>query len=227
MAKLPSMVGFVHGAPYVLHGESWVRICLEYQRHNTPKTCSIPPVSTKNIIILQTSLQRESLLDHPVVTTFLHHKWVSVGRYAFISSLVIYLLFLFMLTGFIIVMPPSYYVQSFNHTLENPDRITWNADGKQRWVDSASHFNVLIFNRFGYIVIIALSVLNLFREVEKYNMWYLCLFIPFWLLNCHLPSSSSFLLHAHISFFLHAYLLLSLTLMHFSTMSTASTMPLL
>ncbi|XP_030850893.1 transient receptor potential cation channel subfamily A member 1 homolog isoform X2 [Strongylocentrotus purpuratus] len=114
---------------------------------------------------IMTSLQRESLLDHPVVTTFLHHKWVSVGRYAFISSLVIYLLFLFMLTGFIIVMPPSYYVQSFNHTLENPDRITWKADGKQRWVDSASHFNVLIFNRFGYIVIIALSVLNLFREI--------------------------------------------------------------
>ncbi|XP_041462955.1 transient receptor potential cation channel subfamily A member 1 homolog isoform X2 [Lytechinus variegatus] len=116
---------------------------------------------------IMTSLQRESLLDHPVVTTFLHHKWVSVGRYAFISSLVIYLLFLFMLTGFIVVMPPNYYVQGVNTSLEDPDHIIWRADGRKRWVDTASHLKLRFFSTFGYIVIIALSVLNLFREVVQ------------------------------------------------------------
>ena len=56
---------------------------------------------------------QEDLLDHPLVTSLLRHKWNKYGRYFYYGNLLIYILFMVFLTGYIVVTkPPFYYQQS-------------------------------------------------------------------------------------------------------------------
>lgn len=104
------------------------------------------------------------LLDHPLVTTFIQHKWNSIGRYIFYVGFFVYITFLAMLTGYIVVIPPNYYVRAVNHTT-NPPTIKWFAKGDFRWVKSVPDAVLVLFDVVGPTSIMILSILNILREV--------------------------------------------------------------
>nr|XP_054752851.1 transient receptor potential cation channel subfamily A member 1 homolog [Lytechinus pictus] len=117
-------------------------------------------------LFLMVSSPHMELLDHPLVTTFLQHKWNAIARYVFLSTLSLYLFFLGMLTGYIVIVPPNFYIKSSNRSIDPPD-IVWFADGEERWVHSVQRSTLVFFDQFGPAVIVALSALNLFREIVQ------------------------------------------------------------
>ncbi|KAL8599950.1 hypothetical protein ACOMHN_050252 [Nucella lapillus] len=106
------------------------------------------------LFIMVTS-EREILLDHPLVTSLLTHKWSTFGRFFYYLSLFIYCIFLTFLTGYIILTDPP---QSFNGT----DR---------RNIEDNSCSNLFrtydqnLFSKIGTYVIIALAAFNLLKEL--------------------------------------------------------------
>eukprot|EP00057_Strongylocentrotus_purpuratus_P033527 XP_791721.4 PREDICTED: transient receptor potential cation channel subfamily A member 1 homolog [Strongylocentrotus purpuratus] len=115
---------------------------------------------------LMVSSKRVDLLDHPLVTTFIQHKWNSIGRYIFYVGFFVYITFLAMLTGYIIVIPPNYYVRAVNKTT-NPPTITWFASGEVRWVKSVPDAVLVLFDVVGPTAIMILSLLNILREFTQ------------------------------------------------------------
>ncbi|XP_041462791.1 transient receptor potential cation channel subfamily A member 1 homolog [Lytechinus variegatus] len=115
---------------------------------------------------LMISSTRVELLDHPLVTTFLEHKWRSFGRYIFYAGFLIYITFLAMLTGYIVVIPPDYYVRSVNHSVD-PDAITWFGNGEQLWIEDVPSAVILLFDVFGPTAIMILSIMNILRELGQ------------------------------------------------------------
>ncbi|XP_072182002.1 uncharacterized protein [Diadema setosum] len=105
--------------------------------------------------------QRTKILSHPLVTSLLNHKWRRVGRYFFWASLVFYLLFVAMLTGYVLVVPPSYYVRFANAT----DGVTWFTNGEERWVGEFSETTLFFFGCIGDWIILGLAIINIIREL--------------------------------------------------------------
>ena len=50
--------------------------------------------------MLQVQNERTKLLCHPLVTYLLRHKWRTLGRYFYYSKLLLYIVYLFFLTGY-------------------------------------------------------------------------------------------------------------------------------
>ncbi|XP_071493970.1 transient receptor potential cation channel subfamily A member 1-like [Diadema antillarum] len=115
---------------------------------------------------IMASSQHVELLEHPVVGALLKNKYEAVGRYVFFCSLILYLVYLGMLTGYVLVTPPNYYFRSVNHT-KGYAKVVWWADGEERWVKSLSPKVLSFFDRLGPVVIIALASLNLCREAAQ------------------------------------------------------------
>ncbi|XP_071818880.1 transient receptor potential cation channel subfamily A member 1 homolog isoform X3 [Apostichopus japonicus] len=109
--------------------------------------------------------KRDNLLGHPVCTSLLDHKWASYGRIFYYWSFFLYLIFVALFTGFILVNPPPFYVVG-----EVNDTVLWYGDGKERWVDDYSSWSKFFFAEIGHWLIIVLSCLNLLKElIQLYN----------------------------------------------------------
>ena len=52
-------------------------------------------------LMVMVQSEREHLLSHPLVISLLRHKWNSYGRYVYYLSLLLYIVFLALFTGFV------------------------------------------------------------------------------------------------------------------------------
>ncbi|XP_071487223.1 transient receptor potential cation channel subfamily A member 1 homolog [Diadema antillarum] len=127
------------------------------------KKMSSKDIALNHPLNIMVSAQRTDLLAHPLVASLLNHKWNKVGRYFFWVSLVSYLLFVAMLTSYVLVIPPSYYVRFANAT----DGVTWFANGEDRWVGEFREATLFFFGRIGNWIIFLLAVINIIREVVQ------------------------------------------------------------
>ncbi|XP_076445109.1 uncharacterized protein LOC143283010 [Babylonia areolata] len=104
-------------------------------------------------LFIMVSSEREILLDHPLVTSLLNHKWSTFGRFFYYLSLFIYCIFLVFLTGYIVLTEPP-----DNYTV--PDRTKIEDNDCSGITKSQS-----IFAKIGTYVIIALAAFNLLKEL--------------------------------------------------------------
>ncbi|XP_072178740.1 transient receptor potential cation channel subfamily A member 1-like [Diadema setosum] len=131
-----------------------------------PYTTSSKDIALNHPLNIMVSAEKTNLLSHPLVGSLLNHKWNKVGRFFFWTSLVFYLLFVIMLTGYVLIVPPSYYVRSANAT----DGVTWFTNGEDRWLGEFSEAALFFFGRLGNWIILTLAVINVIRE--GFQMYY-------------------------------------------------------
>ncbi|XP_071497815.1 transient receptor potential cation channel subfamily A member 1-like [Diadema antillarum] len=127
----------------------------------TPYITSFKDIARNHPLSIMVSAERANLLAHPLVTSLINLKWCKAGRLFFLLSLVFCLPFVAMLTGYVLVIPPSYYVRFANAT----DGVTWLANGEDRWVGEFSEAALFFFGHFGNWIILILAVINLIREL--------------------------------------------------------------
>ncbi|XP_030850003.1 transient receptor potential cation channel subfamily A member 1 homolog [Strongylocentrotus purpuratus] len=111
-------------------------------------------------LIAMVKSERVDLLTHPLVISLLDHKWSSLGRYVFWPSLIIYFIFLVILTGYVTAVAPRYYAKMANET-----EIEWFGDGEQRWIKGIPQATLDFFAVNGHWVILILAVLHLVCEL--------------------------------------------------------------
>ncbi|XP_071497216.1 transient receptor potential cation channel subfamily A member 1 homolog [Diadema antillarum] len=138
-----------------------------YLKHDAvPYTKNSNILTENHPLVIMVSSQREALLAHPLVSSLLNHKWVTIGRKLYSVSLILYVLFLTALTGYIVVTPPRYYVKNVTEVEgDGISMVDWYVDGQQRWVDGFSELTLFLFGEIGPWIILGLSGINLIREV--------------------------------------------------------------
>ncbi|XP_071500366.1 uncharacterized protein [Diadema antillarum] len=132
------------------------------------KDAKLYATSSKEITLnhplnIMVSAERSNLLAHPLVASLLNYKWNKVVRFFFWASLVSYLIFVAMLTSYVLVIPPSYYVRFTNAT----DGVTWFANGEERWIGEFREATLFFFGRIGDWVVFVLAVINVIRELVQ------------------------------------------------------------
>ncbi|XP_041463333.1 transient receptor potential cation channel subfamily A member 1 homolog isoform X1 [Lytechinus variegatus] len=132
----------------------------------TPYTTSSELIRKNHPLVIMVRSKREQLLGHPLVTSLLNHKWSSYGRFFYYSSLLFYLLFLTVFTGYLVVNPPPFY---FNVTTDADGKgmVVFQFDGNARWMLSYSNATFFLFGEIGHWLIIGLAGINLLREVVQ------------------------------------------------------------
>ncbi|XP_072178435.1 uncharacterized protein [Diadema setosum] len=130
----------------------------------TPYTKKAAEIAANHPLNIMVSAQRTRLLAHPLVSNLLSHKLRRVGWPFFLGSLLFYLIFVFMLTGYIIVVPPTYY---FPDVTSND---TWLQNGTERWVAAFPGKTLPFFGKTGFIIIIILVILNVIRELIQLRL---------------------------------------------------------
>ncbi|XP_071493985.1 uncharacterized protein [Diadema antillarum] len=125
----------------------------------TPYTKKSAEIAANHPLNIMVSAQRTRLLAHPLVSNLLSHKLRRVGWRFFLGSLLFYLIFVFMLTGYIIVVPPTYYFPNVT------SGDTWLQDGTERWVAAFPGETLPFFGKTGVPIIITLVILNVIREL--------------------------------------------------------------
>ncbi|XP_070189192.1 transient receptor potential cation channel subfamily A member 1 homolog isoform X2 [Littorina saxatilis] len=105
-------------------------------------------------LYIMVSSEREILLDHPLVTSLLNHKWNTFGRFFYYLSLFIYCIFLTFLTGYIVQTEPPQNYGNDSAMLENNmcDNLTRT-------------YSQHLFSQIGTYVILALAAFNLLKEM--------------------------------------------------------------
>ena len=58
--------------------------------------------------MIMVSEQRTQLLGHPLCMALVRNKWNSLGRYVYYGTLILYLLFVGLLTNFVLDTPAPY-----------------------------------------------------------------------------------------------------------------------
>ncbi|XP_072178741.1 transient receptor potential cation channel subfamily A member 1-like [Diadema setosum] len=127
----------------------------------TPYTTDFNDIARNHPLSIMVSAERTNLLTHPLVTSLINLKWIKAGRLLVVVSLVFCIPLVVMLTGYVLVIPPTYYVRFANGT----DGVTWFANGEDRWVGEFSEATLFFFGRIGNWVILVLAVFNLIREL--------------------------------------------------------------
>ncbi|XP_071487222.1 transient receptor potential cation channel subfamily A member 1-like [Diadema antillarum] len=127
----------------------------------TPYTTDFKDIARNHPLNIMVSAERTNLLTHPLVTSLINLKWIKAGRLLVVVSLVFCIPLVVMLTGYVLVIPPTYYVRFANGT----DGVTWFANGEDRWVGEFSEATLFFFGRIGNWVILVLAVFNLIREL--------------------------------------------------------------
>ena len=109
--------------------------------------------------MLQVKHERENLLSHPLVQSLIFAKWRKFGRAIYYSKLILFLLFLFFLTGYTAQSTPL-----------NP--IYQNFNGTKRCVSNPlpdTHL-VNLFVKVGRIYILILAAIQLLFEVLTFTL---------------------------------------------------------
>ncbi|XP_070189214.1 transient receptor potential cation channel subfamily A member 1 homolog [Littorina saxatilis] len=114
-------------------------------------------VKKNSPLFIMVSSEREDLLDHPLVTSLLHHKWNTFGRFFYYLSMFIYCIFLTFLTGYIVQTDPP---QAFNAS----DRLAIEDNSCDNLYFPKSQ---KVFSKIGTYIIIALAAFNLLKELTQ------------------------------------------------------------
>ena len=54
---------------------------------------------------MQVQYKRLDLLNHPVIRSLVHHKWFKFGLWGYLLNLLIYVIFVVILTSFALIVP--------------------------------------------------------------------------------------------------------------------------
>ena len=73
--------------------------------------------------MIMVSEQRTQLLGHPLCMALVRNKWNSLGRYVYYGQLILYLLFVGLLTNFVLDTPAPYRVVQLNLTTKCYDIV--------------------------------------------------------------------------------------------------------
>ena len=68
----------------------------------------VPEISVKcvpDLLLVQVENNRNELLQHPLVTSLLNHKWNRFGAWFYFANLFFYLVYVIFLTAFALVVP--------------------------------------------------------------------------------------------------------------------------
>lgn len=104
-------------------------------------------------IILQVEHQRQELLSHPLTLSMINMKWMKFAFYVYYFKLLLYVCFLFFVTGYIMVSAP----------LREPYRATdCTIDVKNATLE------MKIFVVFGKYVVFLLALIHLLFEVSEF-----------------------------------------------------------
>ncbi|XP_052810784.1 transient receptor potential cation channel subfamily A member 1 homolog isoform X1 [Mya arenaria] len=98
-------------------------------------------------MMIMVDSHRLELLDHPLVTALRRHKWTMFGRFSYYVTFLAYAIFLFFLTGYVIVTPPPF---SIGETCEE----YYEKGEKQH-----------LFASIGKYFILVLAVINIIKEL--------------------------------------------------------------
>ena len=83
-----------------------------------PYTRSKSILKANHPVMIMVSEQRTQLLGHPLCMALVRNKWNSLGRYVYYGTLILYLLFVGLLTNFVLDTPAPYRVVLLNFTPE-------------------------------------------------------------------------------------------------------------
>ncbi|XP_033118085.1 transient receptor potential cation channel subfamily A member 1 homolog isoform X1 [Anneissia japonica] len=114
--------------------------------------------------------KRTKLLGHPLVLTLLTHKWDCYGRYFYYLSLLIYIVFLFFLTGYIITTPPPFYHLKPTDQNCTDKTYDWLGNGEKRWVEDSDDWQTFLFGELGDWIIVGLAAFHLLKEIIQ--LWH-------------------------------------------------------
>ena len=73
-----------------------------------PYTKSKSILKANHPVMIMVSEQRTQLLGHPLCMALVRNKWNSLGRYVYYGTLILYLLFVGLLTNFVLDTPAPY-----------------------------------------------------------------------------------------------------------------------
>ncbi|RDD37563.1 Transient receptor potential cation channel subfamily A member 1-like protein [Trichoplax sp. H2] len=107
-------------------------------------------------LMIMVNSQRQSLLAHPLVNCFLRYKWERSGRYIYYTNLLIYLIYLFFLTGFTI-----YNQYGINATCNLKPQASLATQGT---------FSYIFFVGIGSVIVTVLSAVRL--AIELFQVFY-------------------------------------------------------
>nr|XP_054753425.1 LOW QUALITY PROTEIN: transient receptor potential cation channel subfamily A member 1 homolog [Lytechinus pictus] len=113
------------------------------------------------LALMQEQVRHVHLLTHPLSIKLIEHKWRVFGFALNLVSLLVYLIFLFFLTGYVLVNPPSFYFTFYNAT-----HVEWFYNASkllpdETYSDAAKYF--FGSNSAGFLL--TLVVLNVIKEI--------------------------------------------------------------
>ncbi|XP_063716937.1 transient receptor potential cation channel subfamily A member 1 homolog isoform X3 [Symsagittifera roscoffensis] len=132
--------------------------------------------STKTLInnhplSVMVSNEAEHLLQHPLVLMLLRHKWSTFGSLVYYANLTQFLIYLSVLTGYIVVTKPKHFWKGNATDLyDTLDEYVKNFDGS-----GVNYNSFRLFHNIGQWIIIGFAVFNLFKElfqIKVYKMSY-------------------------------------------------------
>ncbi|CAH1799596.1 unnamed protein product [Owenia fusiformis] len=138
-----------------------------------PYTSDSTILKKNHPLSIMVNARREDLLAHPLVTSLLRHKWNSFGRYFYYINLFIYFIFLGFLTAYVIAQRPPFRLLD-DYKLSKCGDVNCNNEtfscfrienywcGKNECL--APNFVAVTIGKW---IIIGLSALNLFREIQQ------------------------------------------------------------
>ena len=56
-------------------------------------------------LCMQVQYKRLDLLNHPVIRSLVHHKWFTFGLWGYLLNLLVYVIFVVILTSFALIVP--------------------------------------------------------------------------------------------------------------------------
>nr|XP_054753920.1 transient receptor potential cation channel subfamily A member 1 homolog [Lytechinus pictus] len=113
------------------------------------------------LALMQEQVRHVHLLTHPLSIKLIEHKWRVFGFALNLVSLLVYLIFLFFLTGYVLVNPPSFYFTFYNAT-----HVEWFYNASKLLPDETySDAAKYCFGSNSAGFLLTLVVLNVIKEI--------------------------------------------------------------
>ncbi|GAB6033390.1 hypothetical protein CHUAL_013153 [Chamberlinius hualienensis] len=128
-------------------------------------------------LMLMVKSKRVHLLAHPLCISLLHLKWKNFGRFVYYTNFILYLLFLFFLTGYILASTPPLSPPEKNDTNTSTSMEMKDNDTENNLLDICPHVTTDIptseslFLKSGKYIIIVLASFHIIKEfLQMYMM---------------------------------------------------------
>ncbi|XP_053389084.1 transient receptor potential cation channel subfamily A member 1 homolog, partial [Mercenaria mercenaria] len=157
----------------------------------TPYIKNTDKIKKNHPLMLMVKNKREELLDHPLVSALLKRKWFSVGLVFYLLNLMLYLLFLTMLTGFALDIKAPYQFTDIstdgNICFEEEEEAT--QEGIPQFAAFAKYCVIilaaieLLIEILQMILMCLSNVTSYLKEMENYSEWIACIFSILFVVN--------------------------------------------